>query len=108
MAATLQAELTIREANPNTPRISIDYMRRKLYRLQGYTRADIQVAVPYTPEEMDARNTVKLLNINDMSAATIRDINEDHMTYLVVFQSAIDTEAKATAIEMRKRAYIES
>lgn len=108
MAATLQAELTIREANPNTPRISIDYMRRKLYRLQWYTRADIQVAVPYTPEEMDARNTVKLLNINDMSAATIRDINEDHMTYLVVFQSAIDTEAKATAIEMRKKAYIES
>ena len=38
-----------------------------------------------------------------MNAATIRDINQDHMTYLVVFQSAMDTEAKQVAIEMRKQ-----
>lgn len=57
---------------------------------------------------MDARNIVKLLNENDMKAATIRDINQDHMTYLVVFQSAMDTEAKQIAIEMRKQAYIQS
>ena len=30
------------------------------------------------------------------------------MTYLVVFQSAMDTEAKQVAIEMRKQAYIQS
>ena len=72
------------------------------------TRADIQVICPYEPDEMDARNIVKLLNENDMNAATIRDINQDHMTYLVVFQSAMDTEAKQIAIEMRKQAYIQS
>jgi hypothetical protein len=83
-------------------------MRRKIFKLQGMTRAEIQVMVPYTPEEMDARNIVKLINENDMKAATIRDINQDHMTYLVVFQSAMDTEAKQIAIEMRKQAYIQS
>ena len=30
------------------------------------------------------------------------------MTYIVVFQSAMDTEAKQIAIEMRKQAYIQS
>ena len=72
------------------------------------TRADVQVMCPYEPDEMDARNIVKLLNENDMKAATIRDINQDHMTYLVVFQSAMETEAKQIAIEMRKQAYIQS
>jgi hypothetical protein len=57
---------------------------------------------------MDARNIAKLLSEDDMNAAQIRSMEEDHMTYLVVFQSAIDTPAKMAAIEMRKRAYIES
>ena len=96
------------EANPNSHKISLNYMRRKILKLQGMTRADIQVICPYEPDEMDARNIVKLLNENDMKAATIRDMNQDHMTYLVVFQSAMDTEAKQVAIEMRKQAYIQS
>ena len=57
---------------------------------------------------MDARNMVKLLNENDIEAGRVRDIDEDHMTYLVVLQSAMETEAKMIAIEMRKQAYIES
>ena len=108
LAMQLEAKLSIMEANPNTPRISLDSMRRKILKLQGFSRGDIQVIAPYTPDEMDARNIAKLLSENDMSAAQIRNMEEDHMTYLVVFQSAIDTPAKMTAIEMRKRAYIES
>ena len=108
IAASLDARLAVMEANPNSHKISLNYMRRKILKLQGMTRADIQVMCPYEPDEMDARNIVKLLNENDMKAATIRDINQDHMTYLVVFQSAMDTEAKQIAIEMRKQAYIQS
>lgn len=108
LAASLEAKIAVMAADPNTPKISLSFMRRKLLKLQGFTRSDIQVIVPYTPEEMDARNTVKLLNMDDKDAAIVRDLNEDHMTYLVVFQSALDTEAKELAIEMRKKAYIQS
>ena len=108
IAASLDARLAVMEANPNSHKISLNYMRRKILKLQWMTRADVQVMCPYEPDEMDARNIVKLLNENDMKAATIRDINQDHMTYLVVFQSAMDTEAKQIAIEMRKQAYIQS
>ena len=108
IAASLDARLAVMEANPNSHKISLNYIRRKILKLQGMTRADVQVMCPYEPDEMDARNIVKLLNENDMKAATIRDINQDHMTYLVVFQSAMDTEAKQIAIEMRKQAYIQS
>ena len=108
LSASLEARLAVMEANPNSHKVSLNYMRRKILKLQGMTRADVQVMCPYEPDEMDARNIVKLLNENDMKAATIRDINQDHMTYLVVFQSALDTEAKQVAIEMRKQAYIQS
>lgn len=108
MATQLEARLVVMEANPNTPRISLDFMRRKIFKLQGMTRAEIQVMVPYTPEEMDARNLVKLINDNDMENLAVRDLDEDHMTYLVVLQSAMDNEAKNVAIELRKKAYIDS
>ena len=108
MATQLEARLAVMEANPNTHEVSLNFIRRKILKLQWMTRAEIQVMVPYEPDEMDARNIVKLLSENDMQAATIRDINQDHMTYLVVFQSAMDTEAKQVAIEMRKNAYIQS
>lgn len=108
LASQLEAKLSIMSADPNTPRLSLDMMRRKILKLQGFSRGDVQVIVPYTPDEMDARNLAKLLSENDPSAAEIRSIDDDHMTYLVVFQSAVDTEAKMMAIELRKRAYIES
>ena len=108
MSTQLEARLAVMEANPNTPRVSLDFMRRKIFKLQGMTRAEIQVMVPYTPEEMDARNIVKLINDNDMDHLAVKDLEEDHMTYLVVFQSAMDNEAKNVAIELRKKAYIES
>lgn len=35
-------------------------------------------------------------------------MDEDHMTYLVIYSKAIDTPAKRKAIEARTRAYIAS
>lgn len=106
MATQLEARLAVMEANPATPRISLDFMRRKIFKLQGMTRAEIQVMVPYTPEEMDARNIVRLINEDDIEAGIVRNLDEDHMTYLVVYQSAMDNEAKDIAIDLRKKAYI--
>lgn len=73
------------------------------------TRAEVQVMCPSEPDEMDAQNIVKLLNENDMEGSNYSGYKpKDHMTYLVVFQSAMDTRAKQIAIEMRKQAYIQS
>jgi len=33
-------------------------------------------------------------------------MSEDHLTYMVIFESANDTEAKRIAIQNRKQAYI--
>lgn len=109
IAASLDARLAVMEANPNSHEVSLNYMRRKILKLQGMTRADIQVICPYTPAEMDARRLVRAyLNEWDMKWAIVKDLNQDHMTYIVVFQSAMDTPAKQVAIDMRCDAYIKS
>ena len=60
IAASLDARLAVMEANPNSHKISLNYMRRKYSSSKGMTRADIQVMCPYEADEMDARNIVKL------------------------------------------------
>jgi hypothetical protein len=55
---------------------------------------------------MDAKNHVLLLNRNIPVKVTSMD--EDHYTYIVIYNSAIDTPAKFSAIESRKQAYIQS
>jgi hypothetical protein len=59
IAASLDARLAVMEANPNSHEISLNYIRRKILKLQGMTRSDIQVMCPYTPAEMDARRLVR-------------------------------------------------
>jgi len=48
---------------------------------------------------------IPLLNENE-DAKEILDINEDHWTYVIIYQKAQDTEAKFRAIEKRKQAII--
>jgi hypothetical protein len=63
------------------------------------------VASSPSPEELQAMSDVELINRNE-SPRMIKDLNEDHMTYIVVYQSALPTQAKWDAIEKRKQALI--
>lgn len=94
------------QQNPNIPRISKLFATRKLMKMNWLTKWEISTMVPQTPEEMDAMQQVELLN-RDMPVE-IWSLDEDHMTYLVIYQRAYNTDAKMMAIEMRKQAYIES
>jgi hypothetical protein len=64
------------------------------------------LTVPYTPDEMDAKQHLLLLNKN--IPVKVGDLSEDHYTYIAIYTSALDTKAKALSIEARKKAYIES
>ncbi len=92
--------------DPNIPAISKRYALRKLLKMNWLSRAEIQIQVPPTPEEMDAMQQVELINRN--MPVEVHSMDEDHMTYLIVYQKAFNTDAKYVAIEMRKQAYIES
>jgi len=54
---------------------------------------------------MQAKLDLELLN-RDMEVADIEDLEEDHMTYIVVYGKAMDTDARNTAIQARREAFI--
>ena len=70
------------------------------------SQAEIEQACAYTPAELDAKEQVILLNNN--IPVQIWSMDEDHYTYLTIYQSALNTPATRAAIEMRKMAYIQS
>lgn len=94
------------QQDPNIPTVSKLFAKRKLFKMNWLTKWEISIMVPQTPEEMDAMQQVELLN-KDIPI-TIWSLDEDHMTYLIIYQRAYNTDAKMLAIEMRKQAYIES
>jgi hypothetical protein len=102
-----QAQLPIILQDPNTPTISKNYAKRYAFKLMGLSREQIAVLVPLTYEELDAQNKVKLINENNPLALQIDEMNVDHYTYLIYFDTALDTPTKYRAIEQRKRAIIQ-
>lgn len=83
------------------------YLKRYLLEVQGFSREQIMVVYPYTPEEEQALADVEMLNINEELPA-IEDINEDHLVYILIYDQAKDTEAKKKAIHARREAYKQS
>jgi hypothetical protein len=67
---------------------------------------EIEQACPRTAEELDAKEQLVLLNNN--IPIQILNPDEDHYTYLCIYQSALKTPATKGVIEMRKMAYIQS
>jgi len=90
--------------DPSLPRISKTYALRKLLKLNGLTKGEISIIAPMSAEEMEARQQLELINRNQ--AVEVWSLDEDHFTYLIVYQRAFNTPAKFAAIEMRKQAYI--
>ena len=93
--------------NPNISTISKNFIMRKSLKLAWQSREEIELMVPPTPEEMNAQEQViSMLNYNIVPEIT--DLDEDHLTYISIYQTAKDTPAKVTAINMRQQAYIDS
>lgn len=66
-----------------------------------------QILNPYfSPEEIDARRKVVLLDNNDMLGTQIDSLDVDLMTYYVIYQSAMDTDAKEVALRRLEDAMI--
>lgn len=82
------------------------FMKRKYCALIWMSQSEIEQACAYTPAELDAKEQVILLNNN--IPVQIWSMDEDHYTYLTIYQSALNTPATRAAIEMRKMAYIQS
>jgi hypothetical protein len=85
------------------PKISKNIFKRKFYQIvQKLTKEEAYLRVPQLPEEYTAWEDVKLLNRGEMVLP--QSMNEDHYTYLIIYQSAEDNKAKWASIEARKLA----
>lgn len=92
--------------NPNKPAISKAMAERKLYDLSEVPEDEALVYAPPSYEEMDAMQKLELINNQDMLGAQIDNMEVDHLTYILVFERAIDSPVKWAAIEARKQAII--
>ncbi len=91
--------------DPNLLQTSKLYLQRYMLELQWFSKDQIKIIYPYTPEEEQARLDVELLNRNE-DVWKIQEINEDHWAYLMIYDQAKDTEAKQKAIKARMKAYV--
>jgi hypothetical protein len=91
--------------DPETPKLSRTYMKRKILKINWHDRDEILEEVPPYYEELMAKQWAELLD-NNIDAPKITNLNEDHMTYLTIYQWCEDTDAKFKAIEIRKKALL--
>lgn len=91
--------------DPDTPKITKAFIKRKILSLSWVDRDEIMIMVPPSVEELQAKQRAILLD-QDEDAPKIQDMNEDHQTYIIVYQWCEDTDAKWKAIQKRKEAII--
>lgn len=89
--------------NPESSKYSKATALRQLAILNWTPREYADIWYPPSIEELRAMWDVELLNNNE-EPKEIKDLNEDHWTYIIIYQRAVDTEAKFNAIEKRKQA----
>ncbi len=97
------ADLVLQD--PSSPSISKTFAKRSIAKANWINKDKISVLFPSSPEEMGARLDLELLNRN-MWVAEIDNLQEDHMTYIVVYGKAMDTDARNEAIQARMEAYV--
>lgn len=107
-ALLVVADLVLQD--PSTPIISKTFAKRQIAKANGLDKDKISILFPEWLEEAQAKMDLELINNNIEEAEDLLvnniDINEDHMTYIVIYNKAIDNEIKRKAIEARKRAYV--
>lgn len=91
--------------NPETPSIIKKQAMRYAMRLQNIPREQIKL-LTYDKTEAPAKHKLVLINMWDPRGAIIDSMDEDHQTYMVIFEWAIDWPIKEAAINARKEAYV--
>lgn len=92
---------------PDVPKVSKTFASRKMWKLLGLTREEILIFEPESYEEKQAKKRLELINNNE-NPPKIRNLYEDHLTYIIVYQSADANTAQRRAIAEREQAYIMS
>jgi len=82
-------------------------VERQMYVLNWIPEDEAMQYVPPTIEEMQAKLDLELLSRNE-DVWPIENMQEDHMTYIIIYQRSLQTNAKETAIARRIDAYIKS
>jgi hypothetical protein len=77
--------------DPNTPKLAQIYLKRKLFSLNGQDRDEVLEEVPPYYEEIMAKQRASLIDEDLLPddkrmPPPITDLNEDHMTYLMIYQ----------------------
>jgi hypothetical protein len=84
-----------------------DDILRKVFQWSGASEEDTFSWIEPSKEEIRAMEDIELIN-NGEDANKCEDLNEDHWTYIVLYQNAIPNEYRARAIEVRTQLYTES
>ena len=105
MKLSFDAKLPMILQDPNTSEFTKKEALRFSLKLDGMPREYTTVFIEPTLEEVKAKQKVILINNNDPYWAQIDEIDEDHMVYIKVFESARDVPMKYEAIKRRWEAY---
>jgi len=97
------ADLVLQD--PKSPEISKTFAKRSIARANWIDKDKISVLFPASIEEMKAKLDLELLNRN-MDVWEIEQLEEDHMSYIVIYWKAMDTDARDSAIRDRMDAMI--
>lgn len=105
MKLQFNAKLPMILQDPNVPKITKSIAFQYSLKLDGHSREMQQILNPYfSPEQVDARRKVEYLDNNIVPE--IEDPNVELMTYYVIWQSAMDTPAKTTALKNLEKGMI--
>lgn len=107
MKIQFAAKLPMILQDPNVPKITKSIAFQYSLKLDGHSREMQQILNPYfSPEQVDARRKIKYIDNNIVPE--IEDPNVELMTYYVIWQSAMDTPAKETALKNLEKGMIET
>lgn len=84
-----------------------DAILRDIFQWSGASEEEAMTWVDPSREELQALEDIELLNMNE-DPKPCEDLNEDHRTYIVIYQNALNTPAKNKAINNRIQLYIQS
>lgn len=91
--------------DPSKPEVTRNFAMRYLLKLNEVPPDVINVLAPDSPDEQRAHMENELLSRN--MTATL-DIQDDHLSHMVIHSASEDTNAKFAHIEAHRQAYIQS
>lgn len=88
--------------DPDLSEVGKRMVKTKAKEYQGFDKDEIMAMYPKSADEMQAWMDVDL--INEWEYVPVRDMAENHQTFITIYQNAEDTPAKYASIEARKLA----